>query len=362
MTPLDRRRNLYTELSSQLTVMDRREMIRLVKSIPYPSAGWGSNGVIQIGDRSVFVKRIPVTELEYENAYSTRNLFGLPTYYNYGLGSFGLGAYREIIAYIKTTNWVLDGSCPFFPMMFHHRILPWPGDRPRLDPEKHADYVRYWNNNRRIGAYRESRASASHQAVLFIEYFPHVLSRWLRRDLRRLERTVPRVLDILSFLRSNGVIHFDAHHWNIVTEGRHPYLTDFGVVSDLSYQLTRPERAFFHRNTYYGPGEFLSVAVGYTHHVFKNLPPLEREGVAKVCGVVGAEPQEELIRAISENVEEIVSRGLMRLPRAYVDFVVRYREIGHLHRDWESGMKRGSRKNIRYENERVQSIVDAASR
>ena len=360
MTRLDKRRTLYTELSSQLTVLNNRQLSKLVKTIPNPAGGWGSNGVIQMGKRNVFVKRIPITDLEFEHPYETKNIFKLPTYYNYGLGSFGLGAYREIIPYIKTTNWVLDGSCPLFPILFHHRIIPLQKDKQKPDPKSHTDYIRYWNNNQNVGAYKEARTSASHQAILFIEHFPQVLRLWLRDDLKRVARTVPRALEILSFLQSNGIIHFDAHHWNFVTDGRYPYLTDFGVVSDLSYQLTKPEQAFHHRNTHYGAGEFLSNAVGYAFQQYNKIGPRKREPVNKVCDLNGDESQETKIHAITSNIEKIVSMGLMKFPRSYVDVVIKYREIGNLYRSWEQSMKRGSRKNIRYDNTAVKNIIAKA--
>ena len=57
----------------------------------------------------MFVKRVPVTDLEYENMFSTRNLYDIPTYYNYGFGSAGFGVYRELVTHVKASNWVLAG-------------------------------------------------------------------------------------------------------------------------------------------------------------------------------------------------------------------------------------------------------------
>jgi hypothetical protein len=113
--------------------------------------GWGRNQTLNIGRSKVFVKRLPLTDLEYEHMFSTKNMYDLPTYYNYGVGSAGFGVFRELVANIKTTNWVLEGKIANFPLLYHYRIIPFFGQRPDLDMERHQRYVEYWNSNENIG-------------------------------------------------------------------------------------------------------------------------------------------------------------------------------------------------------------------
>lgn len=89
----------------------------------------------------VFVKRVPVTNIEFDNLFSTRNLYNLPTYCNYGFGSTGFGVFRELVTHIKTTNWVLSGAIATFPLMYHYRIIPFSGRRVDVDMERLKDYV-----------------------------------------------------------------------------------------------------------------------------------------------------------------------------------------------------------------------------
>jgi hypothetical protein len=68
--------------------------------------------VLNIAGAPVFVKRIPLTDLERHphNVMSTANVFGLPTFCHYGVtanGSPGFGAWRELAANAMTTNWVI---------------------------------------------------------------------------------------------------------------------------------------------------------------------------------------------------------------------------------------------------------------
>ena len=60
----------------------------------------GSSAVVDVAGVPVFVKRIPLTDVERrpENVMSTANLFGLPPFYQYGVGSAGFGAWRELTA------------------------------------------------------------------------------------------------------------------------------------------------------------------------------------------------------------------------------------------------------------------------
>ena len=85
-----KRREVYYRLNTLLSGLSQTQVQTLLKKRGN-GQGWGRNQVIRLGRTNVFVKRIPVTDLEYENPFSTRNLYRLPTYYNYGVGSAGLG-------------------------------------------------------------------------------------------------------------------------------------------------------------------------------------------------------------------------------------------------------------------------------
>lgn len=103
---MTKRSERYFELSSKISLVSDRELSRLLAKSKV-SEGWGSNHIVEEFGGKVFVKKIPVTKLESENMFSTKNLYRLPLYYNYGVGSAGFGAFRELALHIKTTNWVL---------------------------------------------------------------------------------------------------------------------------------------------------------------------------------------------------------------------------------------------------------------
>ncbi len=111
--PIAIRRKRYFKLSSQIAQLDNAQLHSLFDDSE-SSLSWELTHTIALGQSKVFVKRVPVTNIEYDNLFSTKNLYDLPTYFNYGLGSAGLGVaglgvFRELITHIKTTNWVLEG-------------------------------------------------------------------------------------------------------------------------------------------------------------------------------------------------------------------------------------------------------------
>ena len=254
------RRKRYFKLSAHIAQMDNAQL-RALFDDSESSGGWGRNHTVEMARTKVFVKRVPVTELEYQNMLSTANLYDLPTFYNYGVGSAGLGVFRELVAHIKTTHWVLEGAISTFPLTYHYRIVPFSGKRADVDMERHKRYVEYWGGNENIGRYKLDRAKAPYELVLFLEHMPSTLQPWLLEHPDKLGRSLNDLRVAITFLRKNGIIHFDAHFNNVLTDGEQAYLTDFGLVLDRSFALTQEEQSFFRRHTYYDYGEVLGNIV-----------------------------------------------------------------------------------------------------
>jgi hypothetical protein len=100
----------YTTVSTRLSLLSDRQLAEAVAAAdPIGSGIGGRSAELDIDGTRVFVKRIPLTDIEMrsENARSTANIFGLPMFYQYGVGSAGFGAWRELAAHTMTTNWVL---------------------------------------------------------------------------------------------------------------------------------------------------------------------------------------------------------------------------------------------------------------
>lgn len=212
--------------------------------------------MVSVAGRSVFVKVIPLTDLEgaAENLGSTANLFRLPPYCHYGIDSPGMGAWRELAAHIAATQWVLGGQCESFPLIYHWRVLPLPAF-PGALPEELADadrMVAFWENSAAMRARLAAVVMAPSSIVVFCEYVAHPLTPWLEAQVRAGPAAADAALSMVdrglraavSFFHARGFTHFDAHFGNVLTDGRIVYLTDFGLVGSTGFALEHDERAF----------------------------------------------------------------------------------------------------------------------
>ena len=88
----DARLAAYAATATALSLLSDRRLGELVAAArPVGSGIGGSTAELDLDGVRVFVKRIPLTELERrsKHAMSTANLFGLPTFYQYPLSCPG---------------------------------------------------------------------------------------------------------------------------------------------------------------------------------------------------------------------------------------------------------------------------------
>jgi serine/threonine protein kinase len=313
------RSETYCDLSSRLAFLADDTLVAHLKAVK-PTSGWGSNRVLEIENTAVFVKSVPLTELELKNPYSTANIFELPTYYNYGVGSAGFGAFRELASHVKTTNWVISGTSDNFPLMYHHRILP-AMDPPKAPTgEKLDEYVNYWNGSAAIRRLAEARLVSTHQLVLFLEFVPHVMQRWLGTHLSAIDRVVEQMLKTTEFLRAQGIVHFDAHLQNILSDGSTVLLADFGLVLDEEFDLSPDEKAFLRRHSHYDIAEFLACLVdplvGLAKDWSTDVQQQLKSSLGDLRGVT-------LLR----HLEDLRESGQIEVPDVFAEVSLRYREV-----------------------------------
>ncbi|WP_406473684.1 protein kinase family protein [Streptomyces platensis] len=246
----------HSAVSTSLALCSDRELRDLVDAAPPLGSGiGGTSALLDVGGTPVFVKRVPLTDLERqpENARSTANLFGLPGFCQYGIGGPGFGAWRELAVHTMTTNWVLAADYEGFPLMYHWRVLPHVGQAP---PEELADVERavaYWGGGpevrRRIEALRDSSASIA----LFLEYIPQNLHDWLGAQVKAGDEAAERACAMVarqleagtSFMNACGLLHFDAHFRNILTDGERLFFADYGLAISSRFDLSKEEANFF---------------------------------------------------------------------------------------------------------------------
>lgn len=277
----------YGTASTRLSLLSDRQLGDAVAAADPIGFGIGGRSAeLDIDGTRVFVKRIPLTEVETrpENARSTANLFGLPMFYQYGVGSAGFGAWRELAVHTMTTNWVLGNQYAGFPLMYHWRVLP---DSP---PEGFADEfgsidgaVAHWEGSPAVRERLEAIGRSSSSVVVFLEHVPQTLATWLSGHRDAAPKSgdsspYPWVEEALArgaaFMSSHGLVHFDAHFRNILTDGQLLYFADFGLALSSDFELSEAE------------AEFLSTHLAYdryytsSHLLRYHLPDGTRGGMA----------------------------------------------------------------------------------
>ncbi len=356
ISDLQVRRKRYFRLSSQIAQMDNAKVCAL---LDHRESGdqWGRNQTIDLGRSKVFVKRVPMTDLERDNMFSTRNMYALPTYYNYGIGSAGLGVFRELVTHIKTTNWVLDGQIANFPLMYHYRIVPFSGTCADRNMDALNEHIEYWGGSENIRNYVLDRANARHELVLFLEHIPHDLLSWLPENFGRLHQTLDDLRTASAFLRKHGIIHFDAHLQNVVTDGKRAYLTDFGLTLDRSFALTPEEHAFLHRHVDYDAGELLWCVGRLIMLAYEALSESDRIATMEKYGIPEGMRHDAATPLLLSNIEAIHADGIMRLDKVYVAAVVKYRAVILLMHDFYAALWKNNRKDTRFPATKLRRLL-----
>lgn len=264
---MNNRLKKYNKTKDILHYTSTTDLIKLVfKGIV--GQGYGINSIIDVNDTKIFTKTIPVTKIDLENMYNTSNIHNLPTYYNYGVGSAGFGCWRELAFHIKASNWVIDNKCPNFPILYHYRIIENKTVATKFDKYKFNKInFEYWSSNENIELYIKNRSNTNHFIVICLEYFPLTLNKTniIKENVDWYQK---QILTIILFLKKQKVIHFDAHPGNLVTDEKILILTDFGLVLDKSFSLSKQEISFFNRNTDYDKATLIS---NISYPIFKYI-------------------------------------------------------------------------------------------
>ena len=188
---LDQRRRTHDRLAARLAALGDDELAALLAETDFVAHQWPRQPVR--GDRGRGRKglrqedRAHRSRAERRERGSTANLFGLPLFYHYGVGSAGFGAWRELSAYLKAGAWALSGECPHFPLVYHWRVTP-RAARPPLTAEQQArleGVVGYWDHSDAVRARLEAIVAATASIVLFLEHVPQTLHEWLGVQVER---------------------------------------------------------------------------------------------------------------------------------------------------------------------------------
>ncbi|MCC5641952.1 hypothetical protein LC607_03030 [Nostoc sp. CHAB 5824] len=241
--------------------------------------------------------------------------------------------------------------------MYHYRIIPLDGRRADVDMERLKGYVEYWGNSANAGNYMLDRANANYELVLFLEYIPHVLETWLQENPNKLQKPLDDLRTTINFLKAKGIIHFDAHFRNILTDGKRTYLTDFGLVLDKSFTLTKDEESFFKQNIFYDYGEVLRNLGHLIQSSYDLCSKNDKRTIMEKYGIKEGLKPYELRSILLDNIEQIHADGVMKLDKFYVASIVKYRSIIALMQDFFSDMWANNNKDTKLRHAELRLLL-----
>lgn len=263
---------------------------------PVGSGIGGHTVLLKVGGAPVFVKQVRLTDLERqpEHVHSTANVSGLPPFCHYGVGSIGapgFGAWRELAVHTMTTNWVIAGDHEGFPLMYHWRVLP-DGGHPL--PDELADVERavaYWGGGQDVRRRIEGLEQSSASLILFLEYIPQNLHDWLGVQIESGDETAQRACTMvdnelgagISFMNDHGLLHFDAHFENILTDGIRLYFADYGLAISARFELAQDEVDFWETHRDYDQAYAVTHLVNWLAVALYGHRPDERAAFVQAC-------------------------------------------------------------------------------
>jgi hypothetical protein len=290
----------HAMLSSSLASLTDHEVVGVLDGGERLGVGiGGSTMAIRVAGAPVFVKLVTLTDLERgAGGRSTANLFDLPSWYHYGVGSAGFSAWREVLSHELATEWVLDGTAPNFPLLHHWRIVPLPG-RAATNLQEIERAVAFWDGSSAVRGRLQALEGSSAAVALFLEHVPFTLQDWFLRQLAAGENAAAsacaliedQLMHAIRCMISNGVTHFDAHFGNVLTDGDRLYVSDFGLAASTQFEVTPIERRFLERTAHH------DLAYAATHLVNAvvtgfgtSQDPAARNAYLRRCARGGAAP------------------------------------------------------------------------
>jgi hypothetical protein len=176
-----------------------------------------------------------------------------------------------------TTNWVITGEQDSLPIMYHWRILPSNPADININYWGDVDqYCQYWENSSTIRKRVEDLNKASAHIALFLEYIPQNLYELLSTQIARGDDAAELAVAFVDkhlnatnrHINSHGLMHFDAHFKNILTDGERLYLSDFGLALSSKFDLSTEETEFLKRHQSYDQA---CAAVNLLHCIITSL-------------------------------------------------------------------------------------------
>jgi tetratricopeptide (TPR) repeat protein len=161
----------------------------------------------------------------------------------------------------------------------------------------------------------------------------------------------------ITFLNNNGIIHLDTDFFNMLTDGKRVYLTDFGLALDRRFALTPAEEAFYKQNIDYDYGSLLWSLGFHLFWMYSGLPDADKHRISEQFGIREGIGFEETMAILLNNVDKLAATGIMKLTRSYVISIAKYRSVITFMHDFYSAMRRNNKKDTQFQHATLRRLL-----
>jgi hypothetical protein len=180
----------------------------------------------------------------------------------------------------------------------------------------------------------------------------------LQEKPNKLQKSLDELHKTITFLRRKGIIHFDAHFYNTLTDGKRTYLTDFGLVLDKSFLLTKDEESFFKQNQFYDYGEILRNVGHLIRSSYDSCSENDKHRIVKKYDIKEGLKPSELGSVLLDNIEQLYADGIMELDEFYVASIIKYRNIIGLMQNFFADMWENNNKNTKFPHVKLLQLLE----
>jgi len=313
----------YAQISTALAKQGDEQLTRLVDEAEQLASGIGGTTMaFDIEGIKVFAKRVRLTDLERrpEHWMSTANVFQLPTFCQRNVGSPGFGVWRELVANQLTTEWVLSKQLECFPLMYHWRVVegavapsaaPVPAEL--RDIERMASY---WERSEAMGMRLKALIGATASVMIFLEHVPWSLSAWLDQQMAAGSEAIESACAMVEhgltvdipLMNRLGLLHGDAHHGNILTDGNRLYMADLGLATSARFELSSDELTYLRHNASLDRAYVVAKWVNWLVKAYAPTVSSPQQRMGWVRAVAQGQALHLLIRGLPSGVAAIIHR------------------------------------------------------
>jgi serine/threonine protein kinase len=187
---------------------------------------------------------------------------------------------------------------------------------------------------------------------------PYSVEPWLREHPDKLRQVLEDLRDAATFLRERGIVHFDANFDNVLSDGEHAYLTDFGLVLDERFELAPDEASFLKQGAEYDYAEILGSVGFFLSSIYESLPDTEKHSLMERYGLTKEMHLGALVSILLDNIEALAAEGALTLDQELLATLVKYRSVIKLFLDFFASMRRNKRKDTPFPYPKLTQLLE----